>query len=126
MGDFQILIADDEALIARDLKRFIESIGYHVPATAFSGQEIVDKALKVHPDLVILDIDLQGEMDGIEAGRQIRNALGTPLIYLTGSWDPDTFIRASGTLPCAFLSKPFDESEIQSAIHLAFHRKLLN
>ncbi|MHC9542077.1 MAG: response regulator [Vulcanimicrobiota bacterium] len=126
MGDIQILIAEDEALIARDLKRFIESIGYKVPATAFSGKEIVDKALKVHPNLVILDVNLQGDMDGIEAGRQIRNALGTPLIYLTGSWDSDTFIRASSTLPCAFLSKPFDESEIQSAILLACNRMPLN
>lgn len=126
MGDIQILIAEDEALIARDLKRFLESIGYQVPATAFSGKEIVDKALKVHPNLVILDVNLKGDIDGIEAGRQIRNALGTPLIYLTGSWDPDTFIRASGTLPCAFLSKPFDESEIQSAILLACNRMPLN
>ncbi|MGV8121517.1 MAG: response regulator [Candidatus Xenobiia bacterium LiM19] len=126
MGDIQILIADDEVLIARDLKRFIESIGYHVPGTAFSGKEIVDKAFKLHPDLVILDINLKGDMDGIEAGRQIRNALGTPLIYLTGSWDSDTFIRASSTSPCAYLSKPFDENEIQSAIHLACRRMPLN
>ncbi|MHC9542084.1 MAG: response regulator [Vulcanimicrobiota bacterium] len=119
MRDIQILIAEDEAIVALSLKLFIEKIGYHVPATAFSGKEIVDKALKIHPDLVILDIRLNGEIDGIEAGRQIRDKLGTPLIYLTACSDNATLKRASDTLPCAFLKKPFDESEVQTAIHLA-------
>jgi DNA-binding response OmpR family regulator len=119
MDKIKILIAEDEAIVAIDLKYFLERLGYEVPATAYSGKDIIDKALYILPDLVILDIHLQGEIDGIEAGRQIKDKLGTPLIYLTASSDYETIKKACNNLPCAFLSKPFDEREVEAALHIA-------
>ena len=83
MGKVQVLIVEDEAIVSMDLRYKLEALGYSVPAEIGSGEEAVDAASRLRPDVVLMDIKLSGEMDGIDAAAQIRDQFGVPVVYLT-------------------------------------------
>ncbi|HEY9830245.1 MAG TPA: response regulator [Stenomitos sp.] len=118
----QILVVEDERIIALNLKESIESLGYAVPAIAASGEMAVEKAIEIRPDLVLMDIRLKGEMDGIEAARQIWEHLQIPVIYVTGHSDQSTLERAKITAPFGYILKPLKERELYVAIETALQR----
>ncbi|HOI40151.1 MAG TPA: response regulator [Methanobacterium sp.] len=133
MSIANILIVEDERITAEDMKKALNSVGYHVPAIVSSGEEAIKVSEEIQPDLVIMDIKLEGEMDGIEAAEKIRSKFGIPIIYLTAYSDEKTVQRAKITEPSGFilkqpygfLRKPFEESELNTAIEITLYRHRL-
>lgn len=110
-----VLIAEDERIIAADLHLSLTQLGYSVVASVASGEDAVERAGEFLPDIAIMDVRLQGTMDGLEAGRQINQTWGTPVIYVSACLDMG--IREhppEGTVAC--LAKPFDREALRSAL----------
>jgi PAS domain S-box-containing protein len=118
----QILVVEDEAVLAMDLERHLQAVGYRIAGSATSGDEAVRLAEQRQPDLVLMDIMLRGKMDGVEAARHIRAKLDIPVVYLTAYSDSATVHRAKASEPFAYVLKPFEERELAIAIELALYR----
>ncbi|GAX38255.1 hybrid sensor histidine kinase/response regulator [Nodularia sp. NIES-3585] len=125
MSNTKIVIVEDEAIVAKDLRNRLQKFGYMVSAVASSGQEAINKALEMCPDLVLMDIRLKGQMDGIEAAHEIHKHLDIPIIYLTAYADEKTLDRAKVTEPFGYLLKPFKERELQINIEIALTKHKL-
>jgi len=106
MTQARILVVEDESIVAADIQDRLESLGYEVPATVASGEKAVEQAGVLRPDLVLMDIQLNGRMDGVEAADQIRLRFGIPVIYLTANADHPTVQRAKVTEPFGYVIKP--------------------
>jgi len=119
MTSARILVVEDNRVVARDLQRQLTRIGHTVVGFAASGAEAVAMAAATQPSLVLMDIHLEGPIDGIEAARRIRASSPIPIIYSTAYADEETKQRARGTEPSAYLVKPFSESDLRSAIDAA-------
>jgi PAS domain S-box-containing protein len=117
-----ILIVEDERIVARDLQAILQQLGYAAPAIAATGADAIAKAMALRPDLILMDIRLQGAMDGIEAATAILTQLTIPVIYLTAFTDGATRQRARQTAPYGYLVKPFDERTVQTTIEMALER----
>jgi two-component system cell cycle sensor histidine kinase/response regulator CckA len=115
----RILITEDEMVVALDLEQRLTRLGYEICATAASGEESLSLATEFKPDLVLMDIQLQGELDGIQAAALIRSELDLPVVFLTANADEKTFQRAQLTHAASYLLKPFKERELQLCIELA-------
>ena len=116
----RLLIVEDEMITARDLQDTLEELGYDVPEIASSGDEALDLATRVRPDLVLMDVNLGNSVrDGVEIASEMRDRLGLPVIYLTAYADPATLARASATAPLGYLTKPFDRLELHATIQMA-------
>ncbi len=126
MTDANILIVEDEGILAMELKDKLEKLGYSVPATASTGAEAVEFATKHRPDLILMDIVLKGDMDGIETANKIRSNLKVPIIYLTAYADDETVKRAKITEPFGYLVKPYNDKELQIAIEMALYRQAMD
>ena len=122
MTNIQILVVEDEGIIAKDIQNMLNSLGYAVPAVASSGKEAIKKAAETHPNLVLMDIVLEGDMDGVEATEQIRERFDIPVIYITAYGDDKTLQRAKITEPYGYILKPFEERELQTAIEMALYK----
>jgi PAS domain S-box-containing protein len=118
----QILIVEDEIITALELGSRLERLGYGVCATATSAEEAIDQLASSQPDLVLMDIRLKGDMDGIQAAESIRAHYGTPVVYLTAYADAETLERAKATEPYGYLLKPFEEREIHTTIEMALYK----
>jgi len=117
-----ILIVEDERIVARDLQVMLQQLGYSVPAIVATGADAIAKVAALRPDLVLMDIRLQGAIDGIEAATAILTQLDVPVIYLTAFTDEATRQRARQTAPYGYLVKPFDERTVQTTIEMALER----
>ncbi|PDW04930.1 ATP-binding response regulator [Candidatus Viridilinea mediisalina] len=117
-----ILIVEDELLVAMDTRALLSNHGYKVAAVATSGGEAVNQALNLRPDLILMDIRLRGEMDGITAADQILAHYQVPIIYLTAFADDMTLLRARSTAPYGYLVKPFDEATLLASMTMAVER----
>lgn len=122
MKQARILVVEDEFIVAADIQTRLESLGYDVPTTVASGEKAVEKAGTLRPDLVLMDIQLKGLMDGVEAADQIRRRFGIPVIYLTANADHPTVQRAKVTEPFGYVIKPFEERELHTAIEVALYK----
>ncbi len=122
MSNAQILIVEDESTITESLQELLKNRGYGVAGVVSSGEEAIQKALKAHPDLVLMDINLEGDMDGVEAARQIHESLDVPIIYLTGYADKNILERAKLTEPFGYILKPFVAKELHIIIEMALYR----
>ena len=97
----------------------LENLGYYVSDIAVNGKDAINKTEENNPDLVLMDILLNGDIDGIETAQQILKHYNIPIIYVTGSYDNSIYERAKLTEPSGFIKKPFDNIEIQNAIQTA-------
>ena len=122
MTNAQVLIVEDESIVAENIRTRLLSLGYAVSAVVSSGQEAVQEAAETHPDLVLMDIKLEGDMDGVEAAEQIRARFDIPVVYLTAYANDDTLQRAKITEPFGYILKPFEVRELQTAIELALYK----
>jgi diguanylate cyclase (GGDEF)-like protein/PAS domain S-box-containing protein len=122
MTQTRILVVEDESIVALDIQERLESLGYEVPATAASGEKAIEKAGVHRPDLVLMDIQLQGRMDGVEAADLIRQQFGIPVVYLTANADHPTVQRAKVTEPFGYVIKPFEERELHTTIEVALYK----
>ena len=116
-----IMVVEDETITALDIKFKLEGLGYSVPETVVSGELAVQKAFDIRPDLILMDIVLAGEMDGISAALTLK-ALDIPIIYITAYADGETIKRARKTSPYGYLIKPFEESELHAAVEMALSK----
>lgn len=121
----RILIVEDEALVAEDLKEMLQKFGYEVPFIADNGEKAVDFADKSHPNLVLMDIHLTFAMDGITAGGLIRSRWDIPIIYITAFVTQEMIERAKKTNPSGYILKPFNERQIQTAVEIALYNSVL-
>ncbi|MDO8550088.1 MAG: response regulator [Ignavibacteria bacterium] len=112
MANKTILIVEDNMIIAIDIQERIKNFGYIVPAIVSSGEEALNKTEELKPDLVIMDIGLKGNMNGIETGKKIRENFNIPVIYLTGN--SNLLKQANITDPC--IDKPFNDDELKRLI----------
>ena len=117
-----ILVVEDERLVAQDLKELLESMGYQVPAVAYSAEEALEKAAWICPDLVLMDIGLDGERDGIDAAVRMRRDLKLAVVYLTAYADDETLDRAREAEPYGYLVKPYTEADVRSAVTMALYK----
>ncbi|MBI2942378.1 MAG: PAS domain S-box protein [Chloroflexi bacterium] len=122
MAGARILIVEDEGIEALDIQHRLQSLGYSAPDIVFSGEDAVKKAAETCPDLVLMDIMLNGEIDGVTAAEQIRARVDTPIIYLTAYADEDTLRRAKITEPYGYILKPFRDREVHVTIDMALYR----
>ena len=121
----KILIVEDERIVAEDIKMKLEMTGYAVAGIASSGKESIKKTEKLGPDLVLMDIVLEGKMDGIEAAGVILSRFNIPVVYLTAYSDKKTLTRAKATEPFGFIIKPFETQDLFTAIEMALYRHKL-
>lgn len=119
----QVLVVEDEWIVATDVRDCLEELGYPVVAIATSGEEAIIKARELQPDIVLMDIRLEGEMDGIQAAQQIWNELQIPIIYATGYSDKATVDRATETELFGYVLKPIKESDLYVAITVALQQQ---
>ncbi|MGM0404543.1 MAG: PAS domain S-box protein [Thermoplasmatota archaeon] len=122
MHEKDILIVEDERLVAEDIKQTLEDIGYTVVDIVNSGEEAIERSRELEPGLVLMDIVLKGEMDGIEAADKIKSELGIPLIYITAYADDKRLERAKVTEPFGYILKPYRKRELHSNIQMAFYK----
>ncbi len=122
MEQTRILVVEDEPQVAALLKRRLEILGYQVAGIVESGTEAVSRALEIEPDLVLMDIFLPGEIDGIEAAKRIREKIGIPVIYLTAFADESLVQEAKLAQPFGYILKPFTDKDLYSALEMALYR----
>ena len=122
MDRAQVLIVEDDAVVAMDIQLRLEDLGYSVIAIIRSGEEAVQAACEMRPDLILMDISLQGGMDGISAAACIQECNPTPVVYMTAHGDKDTLHRAKMTEPLGYIIKPFNEQDLRAAIEVALNK----
>ncbi|AWB06537.1 hybrid sensor histidine kinase/response regulator (plasmid) [Azospirillum humicireducens] len=118
----RILIVEDDRIVARDIQHQLSRMGHVVVGMSASGEEAVRLAGSHRPDLVLMDIRLEGEMDGIEAARLIRDSQGIPVVFLTAYANDEVVQRASLTEPFGYLLKPFEEPQMRTVIQMALYK----
>ncbi len=121
-GSPRIMVVEDEGIIAQDIKNCLEGLGYVVPDVVFTGREAILRAEELRPDLVLMDIVLKGEIDGIETAAEIRRKYNIPIVYLTAYEDDKTLKRAKLTEPLGYILKPFEERYLRSSIEMALYK----
>ena len=117
-----ILVVEDEGIVGLDIQRRLTNLGYSAPTVVATGALAVQRALELRPQLVLMDIRLKGDTDGIAAADHIRRLLDIPIIFLTAYADEDTLRRARVTEPYGYVLKPFEERELQIAIEMALYK----
>jgi DNA-binding LytR/AlgR family response regulator len=123
-GDIRILVVEDELIIAEDIRAKLTSLGYNIVGLAMTADEAEKYLAKDKPDLVMLDIMLKGDRDGIELGRKIREQYKIPFVFLTSYSDRETVERARTVVPDGYLLKPFTDKDLFTAIEIAIFRKI--
>lgn len=118
----RIVICEDERIVALDIRAFLQRNGYEVPSLFASAEDLLDAVEGLEPDLVLMDIHLQGDMDGIEAAAILLERWAVPVILLTAYADGPTIERAKLTHPYAYILKPYDERELRTAISIGLYR----
>ncbi|WP_448268396.1 EAL domain-containing protein [Nostoc sp. DSM 114159] len=122
MNPVNILVVEDEIIVAMDIQSRLRKFGYSVMALADSGEEAIRKAADDSLDLVLMDIHLKGKMDGVEAAQIIHNLFNIPIIYLTANADESTLNRAKVTEPFGYILKPFKEKELKFTIEITLSK----
>ena len=122
MNPCHILVVEDEAVVAMDIEDRLTSMGYRLGGVAASGEQALALAEAKHPDLVLMDIRLQGAMDGIVAAEEMRRRFHVPVIFLTAYSEEATLERAKLAEPYGYVLKPFDDRELKSAIEIALYK----
>jgi CheY-like chemotaxis protein len=123
MEPTKIIVFEDESIIALDIQYTLENLGYSVPVVVSSGEESVEKASEIRPDLVLMDIKLSGSMDGITAAKEIYNRLQIPVVYLTAYSDEKIMETIQEKNFSGYVNKPFDERLLQCTIKKALSEK---
>ncbi len=118
----KILVVEDERIVGEDIKRSLESLGYSVTQVVSSGQDAMAAIDQTRPDLILMDIVIQGDLTGIETADRIRSSYDIPVVYLTAYADDKTLERAKITEPYGFILKPFDDRELHSIIEMALYK----
>ena len=125
MEKVKILVVEDQSIVAKNIQMRLNDMGYDVPVIAFSGEEAVKITEEIQPDLVLMDIVLKRETEGIEAANQIRTRFNIPVVYLTAYADEKRLEQTKATEPFGYIIKPFEDRELHTTIQMALHRHKL-
>ena len=126
MKDARILIVEDENIVALDIQNQLKSAGYRVCGVFGSGEEAIESIDEADPHLVLMDIHLQGEMDGVQAAGIIRDRYRIPVVFLTAFADTVTIDRAKIIEPFGYITKPFDERSLRTTIEMALYKSSMD
>src|SRR3984957_4328689 len=118
----RILVVEDERIVARSLRKQLTTLGYEVIGSLPSGEEAIQQAGEIRPDLVLMDINLEGAMDGVEAAATIRKQFQLPVVYLTAYSNKEILGRAKTTEPFGYILKPYLERELHVVIETALYK----
>ena len=118
----RILIVDDEWTTRLELHEMLSAAGYSVAGEAQTGQQAVDMAAKLQPDLILMDIVMPGDMDGISAAEIIKGDSNIPIVFISGYGDPEYIDRAKRLEPFGYVMKPFDETEVRAFVEIALYK----
>jgi DNA-binding LytR/AlgR family response regulator len=122
MSKTNILIVEDESIVAKDIQHSLKKLGYTVVGICSTGEDAIKAADEFKPDLVLMDIMLKGDMSGIEAASQIREKNNIPIIYLTAYADESTLSKAKVSEPYGYIIKPFKEIDLHTSIEMAIYK----
>ena len=122
----QVLVAEDEQIVARDIQVRLQGLGYKVPLTVATGERALEEAGRLRPDVIIMDIGLAGEIDGIEAARRLREDFDLPVIFATAYSDDATLLRARLAAPFGYVLKPFDVRDLRTVIETTVYKHRLD
>jgi len=122
MSKANILVVEDESIVSKDIQLSLEKLGYNVIGTANTGEKAIELAIELEPDLILMDIMLKGEINGIRATKRIQTKINIPVIYLTAYADESTLERAKVTQPYGYIIKPFNEIDIKTSIEMALYK----
>ncbi len=122
MSGEKILLVEDDDVIAKVADWRLKNLGYTVCGRATTGAEAMELVVNNRPDLVLMDINIRGDVDGIETARMIKNGFNIPVVYVTSHSDGPTLERAKATNPDGFIVKPFEDNDLRVAIELALKR----
>ena len=122
MSKARIMIVEDAGVVALSLQYRLKRFGYEIPVIVSSGEEALNEIIQNDLDLVLMDIRLEGEMDGIETAQQIKEKYQIPIIYLTAHSDEKTLNRAKITEPYGYILKPYEDRELYSTIEMALYK----
>ena len=122
MSKGTILLVEDDDIIAKVADWRLKNLGYDICGRASTGAEAMELVVKHKPDLVLMDINIQGDVDGIETAQMIKKGFSIPVIYVTSHSDGPTLERAKATHPDGFIIKPFDDNDLRVAIELALKK----
>jgi len=118
----QIIIVEDELIIAEDIKQYLLKFGYEVAGMADNGEEAIILAKELMPDMLLVDIRLHGDMSGVDAAREIHHQLELPIVFLTAYADDDILEKAAESFPYGYLLKPIRERELYATLKMAFNK----
>jgi len=118
----RIFVVEDESIVSLEIQSRLKSLGYQVAGTASSGDEAIRKVLELKPDLILMDIRIKGNIDGIDTAAEIHKHLEIPVIFLTAYADEATLQRAKVTDPFGYIIKPFEERELEISIEIALFK----
>jgi PAS domain S-box-containing protein len=118
----KIFVVEDESIVSLEIQSRLKTLGYAVSGAAASGDEAIRKVIELRPDLILMDIRIKGEMDGIETAAEIKKLYDIPIIFLTAYADPTTIQRAKITDPYGYIIKPFEERELHISIEIALYK----
>ncbi len=121
----KIMIVDDDATIQMEMEEYLNHMDYTVVGISDTGSGAVEMAREMKPDLILMDVNLPGEMNGIEAAEKIKAELDIPIIFISGYGDPAYIEKAKEVEPFGYVMKPFDEEEIRAFIEIALHKKAM-
>lgn len=124
MSATRVLVVEDESIVALDIRNRLKRKGYVVVGVADTGEDAVHLARSLMPDIILMDIRLKGDMDGISAAVEIRRHQAVSIIYLTASMDSPTVQRAHTLAPAPFLAKPFEIGELQDLIDTSVNKHM--
>ncbi|MDB6029220.1 MAG: two component system response regulator [Verrucomicrobiales bacterium] len=118
----KILLVENDAVLARTLEQRLSAMNYLIVGIALNGTDAIEKAEDLRPDLVLMDIQIRGAVDGIEAADQIRTGFQIPVVYLASKTDEYTIARAKVTNPLGYIFKPFEERELEITVEMAIYK----
>jgi DNA-binding NarL/FixJ family response regulator len=119
----KILIVEDYSIVVRDIKERLEHMDYNVLDIVSNGEDAIRKSNETKPDVVLMDVVLKGDLDGIKTAQKIQAHNNVPIIYITAYYDNKTLKRAATTLPSGFILKPSDDVGLDTSIQLALYKQ---
>ncbi len=122
MSKINVLVVEDESIVSKDIQHSLKKLGYNIVGASATAEKAIELAKTEHPDVVLMDIMLKGEMNGIEAAAEIRQTCAIPVIFLTAYADESTLSKAKVTEPYGYILKPFKEIDLHTTIEMAIYK----
>jgi CheY-like chemotaxis protein len=122
MSKINVLVVEDESIVSKDIQHSLKKLGYNVVGASSTGEKAIELAGEERPDIILMDIMLKGDMNGIEAAERIKELYSIPIVFLTAYADESTLSKAKITEPYGYILKPFKEIDLHTTIEMAVYK----